>query len=549
MNEGVIVGAANGRPSSPTLHGGGILDCVLDTGTFVRWRAVDESVVVQAGGSSLGSGDEASVLAGKGRVFGHPVAVVATRFEAFGGTIGVVEGEQVAQALDRASEAELPVLAVLASAGIRLQEGTKGFMQLAKIAVALAAFRRRGLPYLVYLADPTFGGALLACGSLGHITLAAPGALIGFAGPRVYEVLRGSPLATGTQQAEQLVAQGLVDAVVARGDLRAYLARVLAVLSPATDGDRDAVPAPECGTMGVTETGAAVRSQGDLAAGLGHLEPATTWDSVARTRESGRAGLRKLVALAVDELTELHGSGIAEEDDASMFLALGRIAATPAVIIGHDRGAAGHRPSTAGLRKARRGLALANELGLAVVTIIDTPGPELAERTELDGFVFELGRCLATFVGLDTPTLSVLLGEGAGGAALALLPADRVLCAERAWLAPMPPEGSSVVLHGLADRAAEVATTQRVASWALLEDGIVDEVVGEEDAASEEVFVARMAGAMTAALDSLMLTEPSARRSARAQRYRRLGTSIPQQSSEVAGLTDGVHRTRGIALT
>ncbi len=547
MIDDPIQGVSNGR--SPTVRVVDLMDCVFDTDTCAGWPTAGESVVAKGDPLSPGVGRETSVLAGAGRVYGQPVAVIGTRFEAFGGTIGVVEGEQLAQALTRASDARLPLLAILASGGARLQEGTAGFLQLAKITAALAAFRSRGLPYIVYLAGPSFGGAQLALGSLGHVTLAAPGALVGFVGPKVYEVLRGEPLANGTQQAEQLVAQGLVDAVVAKEDLRACLARLLAVLSPASEGNRAAMSACAGGSFGVAETRVVSRSQGGVAVGLKRVEPATTWASVTRTREPDRPGLRELVGLALDELTELHGSGFAEEDDPSMFLALGRIASTPVVVIGHDRGAAGHPPRASGLRKARRGLALANELGLAVVTIIDTPGPALAESTERDGFVFELGRCLAALVGLDTPTLSVLLGEGAGGTALALLPADRVLCAEWAWLAPMPPEASAVVLHGSAERAAEVAMTQRVASWSLLEDGIVDNVVGEGDAVSEEVFVARMAGAITAALDLLVAMEPSTRRRARAQRYRRLGTSTPQRHSEVVGISDGVHRPCDRVLT
>jgi acetyl-CoA carboxylase carboxyl transferase subunit beta len=543
-----IPGVSNGR--SPTVGIGDLLDCMLDADTFAGWPTAGESVVATGGALSPGSGHEMPVLTGEGCVFGQPVAVIATRFEAFGGTIGVVEGEQLAQALARASDARLPLLVVLASGGVRLQEGTAGFMQLAKITAALTALRSRGLPYIVYLAGPSFGGAQLALGSLGHVTLAAPGALVGFVGPKVYEVLRGEPLAGETQQAEVLVAHGLVDAVVVKEDVRAYLARLLAVLSPANVGEHaGAMPSGAGGAFGIARTRVVCGSPGGVAVGLKHVEPATTWASVTRTREPDRPGLRELVGLALDELTELHGSGLAEEDDPSMFLALGRIASTPVVVIGHDRGAAGHRPRASGLRKARRGLALANELGLAVVTIIDTPGPELDESTERDGFVFELGRCLAAFVGLDTPTLSVLLGQGAGGTALALLPADRILCAEWAWLAPMPPEGSAVVLHGTAERAAEVAMTQRVASWALLEDGIVDEVVVEGGTVSGEVFVSQMAEAMTAALDSLVSMDPTARRSARVRRYRRFGTSIRQQPSKVAGLTDGVHRTCDTMLT
>ena len=128
-----------------------------------------------------------------------------------------------------------------------------------------------------------------------------------------------------------------------------------------------------------------------------------------------------------------------------LILALARIGGYPCVVIGQDR----HGPALgpAGLRLARRGIRLAAELRLPLVTVIDTPGAELSPAAEQDGLAPEIAFCLADLVTHRGPTISLLLGQGTGGAALALLPADRTVAAQHAWLAPLAPEGASAIVY------------------------------------------------------------------------------------------------------
>ncbi|KOG88576.1 hypothetical protein ADK38_19045, partial [Streptomyces varsoviensis] len=124
----------------------------------------------------------------------------------------------------------LPLLAAPASGGTRMQEGTVAFLQMVKVAAAITDHKGAGLPYLVYLRHPTTGGVLASWGSLGHLTAAEPGALIGFLGPRVHEALYGEPFPPGVQVAEHLLAHGLIDAVLPAGELADIAARALDVL-------------------------------------------------------------------------------------------------------------------------------------------------------------------------------------------------------------------------------------------------------------------------------------------------------------------------------
>jgi acyl-CoA carboxylase subunit beta len=159
------------------------------------------------------------------------------------------------------------------------------------------------------------------------------------------------------------------------------------------------------------------------------------------------------------------------------------------------------------------------------VTVIDTPGAALSQEAEQGGLAGEIARCLAELVMLSAPTLSVLLGQGSGGAALALVPADRVVAAQHAWLSPLPPEGASAIVHRDTDHAPQMAAQQGVRSRDLLDAGIVDRVVPEHPDAAEEPedFCRRLGQTLQHELVRLLEAPAEERRQARLDRYRRLG--------------------------
>ncbi|KOG85652.1 hypothetical protein ADK38_35485, partial [Streptomyces varsoviensis] len=177
-----------------------------------------------------------------------------------------------------------------------------------------------------------------------------------------------------------------------------------------------------------------------------------------------------------------------------------------------------------GLRAARRGMRIAAELDLPLLTVVDTAGAALSREAEEGGLAGEIARSLADLVTLPAPTLCLLLGQGAGGAALALLPADRVVAARHAWLSPLPPEGASAILYRTTERAYEVAARQGVRSADLLAAGIVDRVVEEEyEEGVGGSFTARLGAVLGEELAALRAQERGARLAARRARYRRVG--------------------------
>ncbi|WP_396913058.1 carboxyl transferase domain-containing protein, partial [Mycolicibacterium sp.] len=211
-------------------------DAVLDEGSFRSWDAPPLEVARSedyqrelAEAKSLTGLDE-SVLTGEGTIFGRRVAVVVCEFDFLAGSIGVAAAERITAAVTKATAEGLPLLASPSSGGTRMQEGTVAFLQMVKIAAAVELHKQAHLPYLVYLRHPTTGGVFASWGSLGHVTAAEPGALIGFLGPRVYEHLYGEPFPSGVQTAENLHAHGVIDGVVPLALLRDTLDRTLRVI-------------------------------------------------------------------------------------------------------------------------------------------------------------------------------------------------------------------------------------------------------------------------------------------------------------------------------
>jgi acetyl-CoA carboxylase alpha subunit len=413
-------------------------------------------------------------------VRGRPVAVVVNEFRFLAGSIGRVAADRITSAVRRATAEGLPVLASTASGGTRMQEGTPAFVRMVEISRALMDHRAAGLPYLVHLRHPTTGGVYASWGSLGHVTVAEPGALVGFLGPKVYEGLHGRPFRPGVQVAEHLAATGVIDGVVAAEDLPAMVDLALAVLvDPPGEGG---LPRREGGTVGER----------------------SAWESVERTRRHERAGVRDLLAHGATGTVQLRGTDEGERDSTVM-VALTRLDDQPCVVVGQDRSrqAPGHAMGPGALREARRGMRLAEELGLPLVTVIDTPGAELSPQAEERAIAGEIARCIATLTTMSVPTVSVILGEGCGGGALALLPARTVVATEHAWLSPLPPEGASVSVHGDTAHAAEMATRQRVRAADLLADGVVHHVVPEVEGEPAPDLARAVAGEIGAQLRRL----------------------------------------------
>lgn len=443
-----------------------LIATVLDEGSVVSWDApIDISDRPDDYRRELEqardrSGCDESVLTGRGAAKGRPVAFIVSEFRFLAGSIGRDAAERIVTAIRRATAEGLPLVASTASGGTRMQEGTPAFVGMVDISRAIMDHRAAGLPYLVHLRHPTTGGVFASWGSLGHVTVAEPGALVGFLGPKVYELLNGRPFPQGVQVSENLAQHGIIDGVVRPEELPQLVEQALSLLSDP-----------------VQEARLVRRPKIDLT-----THRYEVWDSIERTRSGTRAGVRDILRLASDPTLRLQGTEEGERDS-SVIVALARLDGVPCVVVGQDKDAqTAEDPMGPGaLREARRGMKLAQELDLPLVTFIDTPGAELSQEAEERSIGGEIARCIATMSTMTVPTVSVLLGEGTGGGALALLPADITIAAQHSWLSPLPPEGASAIVHGHVEAAAEMAELQQVSSIELMRQGVVDHLVAEFD--------------------------------------------------------------------
>jgi len=467
-----------------------LIALVMDDDSWVSWdtpplrEGIDDAYAAELAAAAERSGEDESVLTGEASLRGRRVGVLVGEFGFLAGSIGRASADRIVAGIERATEAGLPLVAAPVSGGTRMQEGTPAFVQMVRISQAVAAHKAAGLPYLVYLRHPTTGGVMASWGSLGHVTVAEPGALVGFLGPRVYSALYGKDFPADVQTSENLYAMGIIDGVVAPDEIGDILDRALTILM-----------APRSGVPVLPDPPAE------------EIPDVETWDAVTRSRRPDRPGVRRLLKYAASDVVPLNGTGQGEQDP-GLLIALARFGLAPCVFLGQDRRGqtADHPMGPQALREARRGFRLASELGLPLVTVIDTQGAALSPEAENGGLAGEIARCLAELVSLPAPTLCLMLGEGNGGGALAFLPADRVVAAQHAWLSPLPPEGASAIVHRDLDHAPEMARQQQVRAIDLHRLGVVDRIVAERpDAADEaEAFCQRMGAVLEHELSALL---------------------------------------------
>jgi acetyl-CoA carboxylase carboxyl transferase subunit beta len=391
---------------------------------------------------------EESVITGRTDSY----AVIEGRFDVLGGSMGAAHGERVARAYRRAAAEGLPVVVITSSGGARMQEGMVALVQMARTSAAARDHAVAGLLQVAVHRHPTTGGVFASYGSLADIRAAAPGATVGFAGPRVVEHTTGSPLPAGSHTAESAYEAGLVDAVVDEGDQAAWVETALGLRdTPLVLPERDA-PAPSGFSPG-------------------------PYGEVQRARDERRPSGYEWAARLTSSWTELHAT------DPVMRAGLATIDGRRVMIVAmHSRGpAAVDGPGPAGFRLAQRAINLAGRIGLPVLTFVDTRGADPRAESEAGGIAGEIARTFAAMDALPTPSVAVCVGEGGSGGAHAVANADVLLIQEHAIFSVISPAGASAILHRSADRTPQLAAQLKLTSGDLLKLGIVDDVIPDDD--------------------------------------------------------------------
>ncbi|MDG4786818.1 acetyl-CoA carboxylase carboxyltransferase subunit alpha [Micromonospora sp. WMMD1102] len=502
-----------------------------------------------------------AVLCGTATIGGHGLVLAVMDFRFLGGSLGSVTGELITRAAEHALAERRPLLLVTASGGARMQEGVLALMQMATISQAIAALREAGLLTVSLVTDPTYGGVAASFATCTDIVLAETGSRLGFAGPRVIRQTIRQALPADFQTTDFLLRHGQVDMVVERRALRPRLRWLLSAVAPAParrPGTSSAATGPSSSLVSsslvpLPSSPSSSPSPSLVPSPLPSLvavavaaavpDPSDAWQVVRSARHAGRPTTLDYLAAAFDGFVELHGDRLGV-DCPAIVAGLARLGDRYVAVIGHQKG---HRPrelrsrnfgmaGPAGYRKAIRVMRLAANLRLPVVTLIDTPGAYPGVEAEQHGQAAAIAESILAMTGLPTPVVSVIIGEGGSGGALALAVADRVLMLRNAVYSVISPEGCAAILWN--DRAAvpRAAEALRLTAPDLLRLGVADEIVAEppegahRDPAGAALLLRRALLENLAPLLDVPAGELVRRRRRRFRRYGAAASVLPSEA-------------------
>lgn len=466
---------------------------VADTGTFQEWFTdletenpleypeYEEKIANLQEKTKL----HEAVTVGKCMVNGLETVLGVCDARFLMGSMGYVVGEKITRAFERATEEKLPVVLFTSSGGARMQEGIVSLMQMAKTSAAIRKHSEAGLFYLPVLTDPTTGGVTASFAMLGDVILAEPGALIGFAGPRVIAQTIGQKLPEGFQRAEFLVEKGIIDGVVERQELKETVWKLLKI-------HQDSMQYIHYGKTQNVENFPEIKSSRGKAGTDGKSE-LTAWERVEISRSKERPTTLSYVQQIFDEFLELHGDR-AFRDDGAVIGGIAMFSGQPVTVIGQQKGKNVKEniyrnfgmASPEGYRKALRLMKQAEKFGRPVVTFVDTPGAACGIEAEERGQGEAIARNLLEMSGIRTPMVSILIGEGGSGGALGLAVTDEVWMMENATYSILSPEGFASILWKDGKRAKEASEVMKITAKDLKNLRIIERVIREPEPANEE---------------------------------------------------------------
>ena len=463
------------------------LEMILDENSFEEWDAqMPASNPMEYRGYpeklealKAKTGLNEAVVTGKGRINGSETVIGVCDGRFLMASMGENVGEKITRAVERATEEHLPVILFCCSGGARMQEGIISLMQMAKTSAAFKRHSDAGLLYISVLTDPTTGGVTASFAMLGDILLAEPGALIGFAGPRVIEQTIRQRLPKGFQRAEFLLEHGFLDAIVERPHMKEVLGNLLDLHSEKDETVRD------------------FQNENQI---IQEIEPKQTkrdvWDRVLISRKKDRPVGSDYIQALFTDFQEFHGDRL-YGDDPAVIGGIARFNGQTVTVIAQEKGSSTKEniernfamPKPEGYRKALRLMKQAEKFHRPVICFVDTPGAFCGIEAEERGQGEAIARNIYEMSSLKVPVLTVIIGEGGSGGALALATSDEVWMLENAVYSILSPEGFASILWKDSTKAKEAAKVMKLTSDCLKTQGIVDKVIPEpEDFTRENLY-------------------------------------------------------------
>ena len=449
------------------------LEMVADAGSFEEWdrglctrnplqyKGYEEKIRLMQEKTGL----EEAVVTGRAKIGGKEVALGVCDSRFIMASMGEVVGEKITRMVERATEEKLPVILFACSGGARMQEGITSLMQMTKTAAALKKHSDAGQLYISVLTNPTTGGVTASFAMLGDVILAEPNALIGFAGPRVIEQTIGQKLPKGFQRSEFLLEHGFIDAIVEREHLKKVLFQLIDLHE-----QKKIFEKPKDTYMEETV----------------ERKVGTAWDCVTKSRMKDRPVCTDYIRGLFTDFIELHGDRYFQ-DDKAIVGGIAKFHGIPVTVIAQEKGRTTKEnlernfgmPSPEGYRKALRLMKQAEKFHRPVICLVDTPGAFCGIEAEERGQGEAIAQNIYEMSALKVPVLSIIIGEGGSGGALAMATANEVWILENAIYSILSPEGFASILWKDSKRAKEAAEVMKLTARELKEAGIVEEVIEE----------------------------------------------------------------------
>lgn len=448
-----------------------------------------------------------AVVTGKATILGELAVLAVCDGRFMMASMGEIVGEKITRAVERATRQELPVIIFACSGGARMQEGIVSLMQMAKTSAALKRHSDAGLLYISVLTDPTTGGVTASFAMLGDIILAEPKALIGFAGPRVIEQTIGQKLPKGFQRSEFLLEHGFIDQIVERPKMRETLGRILEFHGKVQTDIEDTIDKTARETASQTGDQAVDRATGKIVSKTtihtadeikskdsedivdkAQTQKINAWDRVLLSRRKNRPVGSDYIRMLFQDFTEFHGDRL-YGDDPAIIGGIAYFKERPVTVIAQEKGTNTKEnimrnfamPSPEGYRKALRLMKQAEKFHRPVICFVDTPGAFCGLEAEERGQGEAIARNLYELSGLKTPVLSIVIGEGGSGGALALAVADEVWMLENSIYSILSPEGFASILWKDSTKAKEAAKVMKLTADDLKKMGVIECVLEEPE--------------------------------------------------------------------
>ena len=448
-----------------------------------------------------------AVVTGKATILGQPAVLAVCDGRFMMASMGEIVGEKITRAVERATRQELPVIIFACSGGARMQEGIVSLMQMAKTSAALKRHSDAGLLYISVLTDPTTGGVTASFAMLGDIILAEPKALIGFAGPRVIEQTIGQKLPKGFQRSEFLLEHGFIDQIVERPKMRETLGRILEFHGKVQTDIEDTIDKTAGETASQTGDQAVDRATGKIVSKTtvhtadeikskdsedivdkAQTQKINAWDRVLLSRRKNRPVGSDYIRMLFQDFTGFHGDRL-YGDDPAIIGGIAYFKERPVTVIAQEKGTNTKEnimrnfamPSPEGYRKALRLMKQAEKFHRPVICFVDTPGAFCGLEAEERGQGEAIARNLYELSGLKTPVLSIVIGEGGSGGALALAVADEVWMLENSIYSILSPEGFASILWKDSTKAKEAAKVMKLTADDLKKMGVIECVLEEPE--------------------------------------------------------------------